>query len=170
MERQQLATYVATFAVIAVVLALRWRRMSRARPLKVERLWVFPAVFAVVVALLYAQHPPVGWAWAVCALALLLGAALGWQRGKLMRLTVDPASGTINQVASRGAILFILVLIALRTGARLALAEGGGPLHLDALAVTNVLMALALGLFAAQRVEMYLRATRLLATRAAPPG
>ena len=38
------------------------------------------------------------------------------------------------------------------------------PLHLDAFAITDMLVALALGLFTTQRIEMYLRAKRMLET------
>jgi hypothetical protein len=154
-------SYAITAVVIAVVFALRWRRMSRVRPLKLEQLWIFPAIYAVVAVAMFVEFPPQGLAWLFCALAAVLGAALGWQRGKLMKITVDPETHALNQVASPAAVLFILVLIAVRSGARMALV-GDNALHLNALAVTDMLIALALGLFTTQRIEMYLRAKRLL--------
>ncbi|SEM50137.1 Protein of unknown function [Sphingomonas gellani] len=153
--------YAITAAVIAVVLALRWRRLSRVTPLRLERLWVLPAVYGAVAIALFATHPPVGLAWLFCAIAAALGAALGWQRGKTMRITVDPETHALNQSGSPAAILFIVLLIVVRMGARAMMTTSNG-LHLDALAVTDMLVALAVGLFAAQRIEMYLRATRLL--------
>lgn len=155
-------SYAVTAAVIAVVFALRWRRMSRARPLRIERLWVLPALYALMAAAMFVQFPPQGLAWLFCAVAVGLGAALGWQRGKLMRITVDPDTHALNQTASPAAVLFILALVAFRSGARAAL-TGDDALHLNALAVTDMLIALAAGLFTAQRIEMYLRAKRLLA-------
>ena len=159
-----LITYAITAIVIAVVMAIRWKRMSRVRPLKLERLWVFPAIYAVIVVVMFSQFPPQGWGWAFCAVALVLGAGLGWQRGKLMRIALDPATHTLNQTSSPAAVLFILVLVAFRSGARAALTDEN-MLHLNAMAVTDMLMALALGLFAAQRLEMYLRGRRMLAGR-----
>ena len=97
-------SYGVTAAVIAIVLAIRWKRMSRVRPLKLETLWVFPTLYAALAAYMYWAHPPQGWAWAFCALALGLGAALGWQRGKMMRISVDPETHALNQSASPGAI------------------------------------------------------------------
>lgn len=158
--QNSLVTYTITAIVIAVVFAIRWRRMRRETPLKLERLWILPAIYAVVVAVTFAQFPPVGWGWLFCVLAAGLGAALGWQRGKLMRITVDPDTHALSQTSSPAAILFILVLVVVRMGAR---TEGASILHLNAMAVTDMLMALALGLFAAQRLEMYLRGRRLLA-------
>ena len=100
-----LITYGITAVVIAVVMALRWRRMSRVVPLKVERLWIVPALYAVIAVLTFAATPPRGVAgWGFCLVALALGAGLGWQRGKLMRITVDPATGTLNQTGSPAAM------------------------------------------------------------------
>lgn len=156
-------SYAITAVVIAVVFALRWRRMSKVRPLKVGQLWIFPALYAVVAIGMFVSFPPHGLAWLFCAIALGLGATLGWQRGKLMRITVDPETHALNQTASPAAVLFILVLVVMRSGAR-AVLVGDNALHLNAMAVTDMLIALALGLFTAQRAEMYLRARRLLET------
>ena len=48
-------------------------------------------------------------------------------------------------------------------GARAVIGDGHA-LHLDAFAITDMLVALALGLFTTQRIEMYLRAKRMLET------
>jgi len=155
--------YAIPFVVIAVVMAIRWKRMSKVRPLKLDRLWILPAVYALLIAVTFAAHPPQGWGWLFCVAAAGLGAALGWQRGKMMRITVDPVTHALGQTSSPAALLFILVLVMVRSGAREA-ATLGGPAGLDPMAITDLLMALALGLFTAQRLEMYLRGRRLLAT------
>jgi hypothetical protein len=157
--QNSLVTYAITAVVIAVVMAIRWKRMSRQTPLRLERLWILPAVYAVVLAVTFSQFPPVGWGWGFCALALVAGAALGWQRGRMMRIAVDPVTHALSQTSSPAAVLFILAIVLLRQGAR----AGAGWTHLDAMAATDMLMALALGLFAAQRLEMFLRARALLA-------
>lgn len=162
MQDQSITSYAITFGVIAIVLIFRWRRMSQMRPLKLERLWIFPTLYAAVAVFLFVQFPPTGWAWAFCALALTMGAALGWQRGRMMEITVDPETHALNQRASPAAVILIVVLIAVRAGARRVM-EGDNALHMNAMAVTDMLIALALGLFTAQRIEMYLRAKRLLA-------
>jgi len=88
-----------------------------------------------------------------------------------MRIEVDPETHQLNQRASPAAVLFIFALIAIRTGARALLTESGGALHLNAFAITDILIALAVGLFAMTRLEMYLRAKRLLEeARAAKPA
>ena len=156
-------SYAITAVIVVVVLALRLRGMSRMRRLRLETLWVIPAIYCVFAGVMFYEYPPQGLGWLACGVALVAGAAIGWQRGKLMRIHVDPETHTLNQRASPAAMLFIIVLIAVRFGAREMLANGAGAgLHLSTILVTNALVALALGLFAATRLEMYLRAKRLL--------
>ncbi|HET9510117.1 MAG TPA: hypothetical protein VFO80_03120, partial [Sphingomonas sp.] len=50
-------SYGITAVVIAIVLAIRWKRMSKVRPLKLEHLWIFPALFAVLASYMYVTHP-----------------------------------------------------------------------------------------------------------------
>ncbi|WP_448663618.1 CcdC protein domain-containing protein [Sphingomonas sp. CJ20] len=155
-------SFVFPILVVVVVLALRMRRMARERPLKIEYLWVVPALYLVVAGAMFVRFPPSPIGAAVSLVALAVGAALGWQRGKLMRITVDPQTHAISQRGSVAAMLFIVVLILVRMGAREAATLGGASLHIDVMLVTDVLVALALGLLSAQRLEMYLRARRLL--------
>lgn len=156
-------TYAITAVVIVVVLMLRLRGMNRVRPLKIDRLWIVPAIYAAIATIVFVEFPPTPVGWALCLGALLIGAGLGWQRGRMMRLSVDPATQSINQSASPAAILFIIVLIGVRFGVR-SLAGAGdiGGIHLTAMLLTDLLVAMALGLLSVQRLEMYLRARRLL--------
>ncbi|GAA3701855.1 hypothetical protein GCM10022268_09610 [Sphingomonas cynarae] len=163
--QNSVVTYAITVIVIGIVMAFRWRRMSRPVPLRIGRLWIVPAVYALVVTAMYVRFPPTGWNWVWCLIALMIGAALGWQRGRTMRIAIDPATHAISQTSSPAALLFVVAIILLRQGAQ----AGSGWLHLDVMAVTDMAMAMALGLFAAQRLEMCLRARRLLlAARAIP--
>jgi len=158
-------SYAVPAAVFLLVMAWRARNVGRLRPLKMERLWIIPALYLVVAAGMFLQHPPVTpLAWMLCALALAIGAALGWQRGRLMRIHVDPETHAINQQSSMAALVFIFALILVRSAMRSAASAMGGAslLHLNAMALTDILVALALGLLGAQRLEMYLRARRLL--------
>ena len=106
------------------------------------------------------EHPPatpVGWLW--LALALVVGVGTGWQRGKLMRLTVDPLTHRLNQQSSPAALLFIVALILARRGLAFEAEQNG----VNVFTVTGILFAFAFGLLAATRAEIYLRAKRLLA-------
>ncbi|MEI9849699.1 MAG: CcdC protein domain-containing protein [Sphingomonas sp.] len=150
------------FAIFAVIITLRLRRMSRERPLKIELLWVVPAIYLLIAGLLYWRFPPQGMAWLWCAAGLAAGAALGWQRGRLMHISVDRETHAIRQKASPAAMLFLIGIIAVRYAAREAAILGGDTWHIDVMAVTDVLIAFALGLLSVQRLEMFLRARRLL--------
>ena len=162
-EAQGWSSYAITAVVIGIVFAVRWRRMSVVKPLKLERLWIFPACCASVALYMVVMYPPHGLAWLFCAVALVMGGALGWQRGKMMRIIIDPDSHALNMTSSPAAILFLAAIVALRVGARAMIGDGHA-LHIDAFAITDMLVALGLGLFTTQRIEMYLRAKRMLET------
>lgn len=156
--------YVIMAVVLSIVLIVRVRRVNQVRPLKVERLWVVPAVYLVLTLLTFATTPPDAAGWALCALAFVIGGALGWQRGRLMRIDVDPETHAVTMVQSPAALFFIVILIAIRSGMRSASQYGAiGFLHMSPATLTDILVAFGLGLFTAQRVEMFLRARRLLA-------
>ncbi len=150
--------------IVALVVALRWWRGQKMRRLRLETMWVLPALFTLVAAMLFSTMPPTGWGWAICVVALAIGLVLGWQRGRLMRIEIDPATHRINHRPSPAALLFIVALLVVRTGIRQAMAHGGASmLHLNAATLTDALMAMGWGLIVAQRVEMFLRARVLLA-------
>ena len=148
--------------IAAVVMTVRMRRMGRMTPLKLERLWVVPAIYLAFAAFTMWTMPPrpqdVPW----LAVALAVGAAIGWQRGRMMRIHVDPETHALNQQTSPAAMLFLLALVVIRMGMRSALGAGGGDHHLTPAFITDIFIVFALGLFAATRVEMFVRARRML--------
>lgn len=152
-------TYVIMAGIVIIVMALRLRGMSKMRPLKLGSLWVVPAVYLAVAAMMFAQLPPIGWVAIASLVGLLIGAAVGWQRGKMMHIHVDPETHALNQKASPAAMFFLIALIAVRAGARSILGQEGG---VSPAMLTDPLIAFALGMFSLTRLEMYLRARRLL--------
>jgi membrane protein CcdC involved in cytochrome C biogenesis len=156
---QSWVSYAITIGIIVVVVALRMRRMGQMRPLKIERLWVVPAVYLAVAALMFWQLPPAGWVAIASVVGLAIGAAVGWQRGKMMHIHVDPETHALNQKASPAAMLFLIALIIVRTGARAVLGESGS---VSPAMLTDPLIAFALGMLTLTRLEMYVRAKRLL--------
>lgn len=144
--------------ILVIVMAFRMRRMGRERPLKIERLWIVPVLYVGVAGAAFWAHPPAGLAWLWCLVALAAGAGLGWQRGRMMRISVNPETHELSQRASPAAMLLIVALVLVRTGAR-----NMPGLALDVMTLTDVLVAFALGLLTMQRLEMWLRARRLLA-------
>ena len=129
------------------------------RPLKLGSLWIVPVLYFAVAAMMFVQLPPTGWVAIASCIGLLIGAAVGWQRGKMMHIHVDPETHALNQKASPAAMLFLVALIVVRMLARGVIGAEGG---LSPAMLTDPLIAFALGMFTLQRVEMYLRARRLL--------
>jgi hypothetical protein len=156
---QSWISIAVTVAIVGIVLALRMRTMGRMRPLKLETLWVVPALYLVMAALMFWSFPPKGWVAIASAAGLAIGAAVGWQRGKMMHIHVDPETHALNQKASPAAIIFLVALIVVRSGARAVLGETG---NVSPAMLTDPLIAFALGMFSLTRLEMYIRAKRML--------
>lgn len=154
--------YLISFGVILVVMALRLRGMSQTRPLRLEWLWVTPAVYLVVTLLALVPQPPQGLDWAWLGAGLALGGALGWWRGKMMHITVDPQTHALNTKASPAALFFLILIIAARVGLRTLAAGESSTLHLSVAVITGAFLTFAVGMFAVQRLEMAMRANRLL--------
>lgn len=148
-----------TIAIVVLVMAFRLRRMGQMRPLKLESLWIVPAMYLVVAALMFWQLPPVGWVAIASAAGLAIGAAVGWQRRKMMHIHVDPQTHALNQKASPAAMFFLIALIVVRSAARGVLGQESG---VSPAMLTDPLIAFAFGMFTLTRLEMYLRARRLL--------
>jgi membrane protein CcdC involved in cytochrome C biogenesis len=162
-----LIQYGIMLLVFAVVIGLRARRMRQMRPLRLEWLWVVPALYLVVVAGLFLRGLPSAIGWLGCIAALAVGAVLGWHRGKAMEIHVNPETHALNQRGSLVALLFLVGLIAVKMIAQ----TEGSALHMNVVLLTQMLGALALGMFVTMRIEMYLRARRLLeAARTARPA
>lgn len=159
-------SYAIPIAIAAVVLGLRMRALSRPRRLRLETLWIVPALYLGVAVAMFWSAPPSLLGWLAAAGALVPGIAFGWQRGRMMAISVDPDTHALSQRGSPLAVFFLLVLIVLRGGLRAAALRAPGGWHLDAAVMTEALVAFALGMFGATRLEMFLRARRLLdATR-----
>lgn len=151
--------YAIPIGIFVIVLGLRMRGMSKMRPLRLERLWIVPAIYLAVAVYMFFELPPKGLV-AIASLAgLLLGALIGWYRGKMMQIHVDPETHALNQKASPAAMAFLIMLIAVRAGARAVIGESGA---VTPAMLTDPLIALALGMFTLTRLEMYLRGKRLL--------
>lgn len=170
MTQQQLLQLFLPILIVLPLLYLRMRRMSRARPLKLDRMWVGPAFLLAIAALVLIAPGPHGqphhwtmmaWAWLVPA--AILGAVCGWYWGRTMAIDVHPEEGTLMVKGGQAAILVLLVLVLLRMGLRAALEVEGRAMHLDMLLVSDVSIVFTAVLFTLRSVEMYVRARRVMA-------
>lgn len=174
MPQEQLRTvlpYLVGVLLLVVMMAWRLRRMSQLRPLKIEWMWVTPAILAALTVVTLIPQPPQGLDYAWLAAGLVLGGVLGWWRGKMMHISVDPETHALNTKASPGAMIFIVAIIGVRLALRGVAMGEASTLHLSVAVITGAFMTFAVGLFGVQRLEMALRANRLLSeARAAKPA
>jgi hypothetical protein len=168
MSPDQLRAYgpYLVIGLVALVFIWRMRRLSQTRRLRVEWLWVSPAIMAVIVALNLYFAPgiprPEGLDWAWLAGGFVIGGVLGWWRGKMMDISVDPATHVLNTKASPAALIFIVVLMLIRSAVRGVAMGEASTLHLTVAAITGAFLTMAVGLIAVGRLEMAIRANRLL--------
>jgi hypothetical protein len=150
-----------TLVVPLVVIALLILRNARARRLRIETLWIGPVIIIALIGLSLSQEgapSPLGLVVDVTGLAI--GAMIGWWRARFTHIEIDPATHQLTSRASPLGMLIILGVFALRFALRMYAAEGAGPYGLLA---TDALLVMTVGIVCAQRLEIFTRASRLLA-------
>jgi hypothetical protein len=156
------SNYVISGIVIAIVLFLRLRSMNRERRLKLEFMWVLPAIMIATMVALFLQFPPHGMDWVWLGVIFLVGGSIGWLRGKLIPISIDPDTHLLNTKPSPAAIIFLLALFVIRFALKALLEAEASTWHLNAVLLTDGFVVLGVGLFAVSRIEMALRAWGLL--------
>lgn len=170
MTQQQALQLFLPLLIILPVLYLRMRKMTKAQPLKLGRLWIRPA-FIMTAAVLVVFLPQPGrhavrhflaqdWAW--LALAAGLGGVGGWYWGRTMAIEVHPEDGTLMAKGGQAAILVMGALILFRMGLRTGLRLEASSWHLDMLLISDALIVFSAFLFTLRAAEMYLRARRVM--------
>jgi hypothetical protein len=176
MTQQQLLQTFLPILILLPVLYLRMRRMAGTRPLKLDRLWIQPAIILAMVALVLLAPQPghhavrhfVAQDWAWLALAAAIGAVGGWYWGRTMAIEVHPEDGTLMVTGGQAAILVLVVLVLIKLGLNTGLAVEAKALNLDALLISDASIVFTAALFTVRAVEMYIRARRVIgAARAA---
>ena len=149
-------------AVALIIILLRNRRKRTLRP---HLLWVMPLLVTTAIGFgLWANtlHPYFGpLAWIAFVVALALGGVAGWWRGKTITIEKEP-DGSLKAQASPLGLILIIGLVAARAGLREVIEANAAAWHLDAVVVTDAFMLFAIGMIVAQRVELYIRARRIL--------
>jgi hypothetical protein len=152
------------YIVPLLIAGLVMLRNSRARRLRVEMMWIMPTVLLAITGLMLWTQPirhPLAIVFA--GIAFVAGAALGFWRGRLTHITVDPETHALTSKASPVGMILILVVFGARYALRSFGTETAGMLHVSVAEITDILMLLAVGIVCTQRLEMALRATRLVA-------
>jgi hypothetical protein len=175
MSEQQAIQFFLPLLIILPLLYFRMRKMAKAQPLKLNRLWIRPALFLAITALVLLAPPPArhqvqalepsDWSW--LGLAAVLGAVAGWYWGRTMAIEVHPEDGTLMVRGGQAAILVLAVLILFRMGLRTGLTAEARAGHLSMLLVSDLSIVFTALLFTMRSVEMYLRARRVMALKSA---
>jgi len=171
MTQQQTLQLFLPILILLPVLYLRMRRMSRAQPLKLGRIWIRPVIFLGLTALVLLAPGPHGqphhWApqaWLWLTVAGALGGIAGWYWGRTMAIEVHPEDGTLMVKGNQAAMLVLVVLILFRLGLRTGLQVEASAWHLDMLLISDTSIVFTALLFSARSIEMYLRGRRVMAT------
>lgn len=157
------------YAVILVMLVAVLGRAVSSKKAVIERLWISPVFLVVAAAALVelsaASLGPL--TLVALAAAFVVGAAVGWRRGRLTPVEIDPDARALASPVSPGGVMLVVALFLVRYFIHsLAVYEpkallGGGPdeigLILDGLAMFVV------GMVAAGQFELWIRCRRLLA-------
>jgi hypothetical protein len=170
MTQQQALQYFLPVLIILPILYRRMRRMTKAQPLKLGRLWIRPAFILLAAGLVVFLPQPgqhtvrhfVAMDWAWLALAAGLGGAAGWQWGRTMAIEVHPEDGTLMVKGGFAAILVMGVLILFRMGLRTGLRMEASAWHLDMVLISDASIAFSAFLFTFRAIEMFLRAQRVM--------
>jgi len=152
--------------VIAAIFALRLRNVNRDRRLRLGQLLVAPLIVAMAAVFVFTTMALDWTGLAIMGAGLVAGAALGWQRARLMKIAYDPVSATFTIRQSPFALVLLIGVIVLR---RLAMgaATGPGP-HSAAMAPQAVwtidgLIGFGLAMVVTTNTELWLRARKLRA-------
>lgn len=151
------------YAIPVFVVVMILRRNMRPRPLRPERLWITPLLITLAAGMaLFATPPPKDiLSILILVASLALGGLLGWYRGRVTQMTVDPVTHAVTVQVSPLASVLILGIVALRYGLRSLSLHYSAFLHLSAIQAADALLLLATGMICVQRLELWLRATRL---------
>ena len=156
-------TYV--IVLILIVMAIRVARSGgKERRVRIETLWVPPIILAVLIGFGVARTSgTITPSLAGIALgAFLVGLGIGWYRGRLTRLTIDPETHTLKGQTSAVGLIIIALLFLARSEARQLLTSHAAAWHISPMAVVDGFMLLALGMIVGRRLEIYLRCLALL--------
>ena len=152
--------------IMLLVVGLIIRRSLRGQRIRVDTLWVIPLLLIAVAAAMLVQSPPRDPTTMIAlAIATLLGVAVGWQRGRLTRISLDPDTGILTSQASPAAGMLILGLFAARFALRYWLGQNPGKCHSLA-AAAHALVLFGFATVIVTRLEMWLRCKRLIAAGA----
>lgn len=169
MTPQQIQQFAPLVVLIPIVGIIIFRNL-KPRPLRLELLWIRPAIIAAMACgfLFFLPFPQQAYAIPALIAAALLGAGLGFMRGRMVRVQVDPETHTAMSQSSPLGVLFILVIIGVKVFIR---PEGASAVTPEARLITDALLLLGAGTVGVAGLEVWLRARKMVSdSRAAKAG
>lgn len=157
-----IARYLVPLGIAVVIIIAR---NSRPRRLQIERLWLLPAIYMVMmVSALTAAPPPVTpVSIGLLVLGFLIGAGLGWQRARFTEIHIHPETHDLTSRSSPIGIIFIFAILVLRYGAAGYLKAHPQTLGAPVVAIGEALLVMVVATLSAQRLEIWRRASLMLA-------
>ena len=169
---KQLLPYLAPL-IFVVILGLRMSRARNGRPVKPERLWIRPAIIAILMAYMLVTSPrPDLFGLGLYALAAVLGVGAGYLLSRHQELTLDPQTGAITSKMSVFGMILFFCMFAGRYAFRTFVNGGQAPDKLAAHSTqitlySDAALLFLLAMFSAQACEIWRRTRPLLAEHAA---
>jgi hypothetical protein len=152
-------------AIILLIVILRMRRMTGVRPMRLNMLWIRPAIVTVIAALVVYSAPPHSVLQGLILLGAIAGGALlGWHQAKLMEISVNSETSSLQVKASVVAMAVFFGLILTRMALRPWLTAESSPVHAYVNVVTDGFILFIVGFYIARAIEMFLRGRALLAS------
>jgi len=156
---------------IVIAMGIVILRNSRARRLRIEAMWIAPLIVVALIGLALwgeskAGHgglalTPINIGLDVAGIAV--GAFLGWWRARFTNITIDPVTHELTSRASPVGMVVIMGILVLRTLVRTYTAQNAGALGQWGPPIADALLVMSVGLVCAQRLELFTRASRMLA-------
>ena len=151
------------YLVMAAAVILMIRRNLRANRIRVETLWIRPAVLLLIAVLTVVQQPP----HSAIGIAILVagaagGAVAGWYRGKLTHITLDAQTGVLTGKGSAIGLIIVLGLMVARYAIR-AWAQSHPDHSGVAVAIADAAFLFGFATLIVARLEMWLRCRKLMA-------
>ena len=159
-QTQQLIPLLA-IAVVATIIVIR---NMKPRRLRLEMMWVRPAIIMMVAAgfLVLTPFPHQPYALAIIAAAAVVGTVVGFLRGRMVKVTVDPETHTAMSQASPLGVALILVIIGARYFLNSTMGTRSGHLDATAMLLTDALLIFGAGVVGVTGLEVWMRANRMV--------
>lgn len=171
MTPQQIQQFAPLLFLIPVVALIVFRNL-KPRRLRLELLWIRPVMIVVVASafLILMPFPHQSYAVPLLAGAFVVGAGLGYLRGRMVKVSVDPETHTALSQSSPLGVLFILAIICVRFFVRSSAMSGSGAMTPEAVLLTDAMLLLGAGVVGVAGLEVWVRARKLIADSRAAKG